>query len=234
MKQYGYPVAQWGALGEEEVDINNPKRNISNCVIGEVKDDDGTPIDYITEKIFSNIIIALTEGKNKKEFAVFTNLGQKPQVIIRYNGEFVIHNNEVPDYMEEVRNALNSLPTKVILQALIDKRIMQANRKKGDGIRVLETMLKQQTGVNYNTELIYHMCQELLDENCSDNIGIKKLFKSMTFEDVVSFVGCVREYQMTEETQNLYLAKMLNQATIDEIAVATNNEITTRFFLGRI
>lgn len=233
MKKFALPVNEWGVYGDLPDDIPPDVRYEADFVIGVVRNEAGEDEEYIIEPIFLDVVENLqTDGK--KAFTTHTSITQVPPVVFKYNNILIMHNHSVQDYMIGVKETLEDIPTEILMKSLVDQRVMRYERKKGDGMKALESLVRSKSGINYNSELINYMMQQMVYEANEDEVGIRKMFDSMDQKDIIRFLGAVKAYSMIEETDNKELAKLLNSFKIEEIEAAVNREITDRYFLGFI
>ena len=219
------PTKDWGVLGE----VESNGRDIGDFVIG-IDVENGNVKEYVTEKIFVDLVNALQSGE--KGFTAYVNIQQVPPLIIRYNKCVLFHNYDVQDHMIRIKDALQEIQTDIIIQSLVESRMSGFERKKGRGMKALEALVRSKTGVNYNEALINYMVQQVIYEAFEDKIGIGALFQEMTRDEIFEFMGAVIEYMLTEETSNERLAQLLNTYQIGEIEAAMNREISYKHFLG--
>lgn len=162
------------------------------------------------------------------------NINQVPPVIIRYNKQVLIHNNHITEYIADIKNALDDIPTDVIISSLAELRIKRATRRKADEIRVLEYMVKNKTNVRYNNALIEYVVRDMIYNAREDKLGINEMLQRMNQEESLRFIGAVVEYMLTESTSNEQLAVLLENHSIEDIEAALNRDITYKYFLDLI
>ena len=220
-----FPISDWGYIG----DIDSEGRKIANFVIGEETEEEGDP-KYITEPIFVDLA---NELQAKREgFTATVNINSVPPFVIQYNKNVLLHNHDMQNYIEHIKNALEDIPTDYIMQYLIESRQLGYEKKKSAGVKTLESMIRSKTGVNYHSVLIMCMIRQMIYEMGESEPDIGEIFKKMTSPEIYEFIGAVIEYMMTEETSNEYLAELLNSYSIEEIEKAMNRDITYKYFLG--
>lgn len=224
------PTKDWGVKDQNDLYNNKSGRKVGNFVIGLIVDKDGEPTDYIQEPIYTDLVTALQTGQ--KGFSTVVNISQVPPVVFRYNKHVLIHNDDVPNYISGIKDALDEIPTDYIISSLVDIRLTKMERKKPQGIRMLESIIRSKTNVFYNTALIEYVVQEMIYNAREDNIGINQLFQRMSQKESLSFFGAVIEYLLTESTSNEQLAELLENHEIKEIEEAMNRDIAYKYFLG--
>lgn len=221
----------WGVQDPQNDLYNNESgRKVGNFVIGLIVDKEGEPTDYIKEPIYTDLVTALQSGQ--KGFSTDVNISQVPPVIFRYNKHVLIHNDDVPNYISNIKDALDEIPTEYIINSLIDIRLARVERKKPQGLHMLESIIRNKTKVCYNMALIEYVVREMIYDAREDNIGINQLFQRMSQKESISFFGAVVEYMLTESTSNEQLAELLQNHEIREIEEAMNRDIAYKYFLG--
>ena len=69
-------------------------------------------------------------------------------------------------------------------------------------------------------------------ETEEDPLKIHTILSQMTEDQIVDFIGAVKEYSIAEEMSNETLGKLLDTYKIEEIEAEVNKAVTTRYFLG--
>lgn len=221
----------WGVQDPKNDLYNNKSgRKVGNFVIGLIVDKEGEPTNYIKEPIYTDLVTALQSGQ--KGFSTDVNISQVPPVIFRYNKHVLIHNDDVPNYISNIKAALDEIPTEYIINSLIDIRLARVERRKPQGLHMLESIIRNKTKVCYNMALIEYVVREMIYDAREDNIGINQLFQRMSQKEMLSFFGAVVEYMLTESTSNEQLAELLQNHEIREIEEAMNRDIAYKYFLG--
>lgn len=221
----------WGVQDPKNDLYNNKSgRKVGNFVIGLIVDKEGEPTNYIKEPIYTDLVTALQSGQ--KGFSTDVNISQVPPVIFRYNKHVLIHNDDVPNYISNIKAALDEIPTEYIINSLIDIRLARVERTKPQGLHMLESIIRNKTKVCYNMALIEYVVREMIYDAREDNIGINQLFQRMSQKEMLSFFGAVVEYMLTESTSNEQLAELLQNHEIREIEEAMNRDIAYKYFLG--
>ena len=226
------PTKDWGINDQNDLYEDESGRQVANFVIGANLNSDGEVVGYIQEPIYTDLVTALQS--EQKGFSTFMNINQVPPVIIRYNKQVLIHNNHITEYIADIKNALDDIPTDVIISSLAELRIKRATRRKADEIRVLEYMVKNKTNVRYNNALIEYVVRDMIYNAREDKLGINEMLQRMNQEESLRFIGAVVEYMLTESTSNEQLAVLLENHSIEDIEAALNRDITYKYFLDLI
>ena len=69
-------------------------------------------------------------------------------------------------------------------------------------------------------------------ETEEDPLKIHTILSQKTEDQIVDFIGAVKEYSIAEEMSNETLGKLLDTYKIEEIEAEVNKAVTTRYFLG--
>ena len=72
----------------------------------------------------------------------------------------------------------------------------------------------------------------MFDPGEEDPLKIHTILSQMTEDQIVDFIGAVKEYSIAEEMSNETLGKLLDTYKIEEIEAEVNKAVTTRYFLG--
>ena len=231
-KPFAFPVSKWGLIEEKPVS-NNGEREEYRVAIGEVRNEKKETIRYIEENIYQDVLNVLIN--EDKQYRLYQNLNQVPPIIVKFKNDVLMHNSKIQDYYMRIKAALEDISTDILIKAVAEAK--SSNRwsaKKGDGIRALEALVRAKTGVNYHTELVLYTVKSSILEADEDPLGIHTLFNEMTDDQIVDFIGAVKEYSIAEETSNETLGKLLDTHKIEEIEVEVNKAVTTRYFLGML
>ena len=179
-----------------------------------------------------NCLISEDE-KVKKRYRLYQNLNQVPPIIVKYEKDVIMHNGAVQNYYMKIKTALEDISTDILIKAIAEaKSSSRWSAKKGDGIRALEALVRAKTGVNYHTELILYTVKCSILETEEDPLKIHTILSQMTEDQIVDFIGAVKEYSIAEEMSNETLGKLLDTYKIEEIEAEVNKAVTTRYFLG--
>ena len=144
-----------------------------------------------------------------------------------------MHNGAVQNCYMKIKTALEDISTDILIKAIAEaKSSSRWSAKKGDGIRALEALVRAKTGVNYHTELILYTVKCSILETEEDPLKIHTILSQMTEDQIVDFIGAVKEYSIAEEMSNETLGKLLDTYKIEEIEAEVNKAVTTRYFLG--
>jgi hypothetical protein len=231
--RFSYPINEWGVDGDIE-EFQGDGRLQIDCVIGVEKDSKGNELEYITEPMFLDLLESIQTADARKMFNIYTNIQQVPAVIFMFNNTLIIHNDVVQEYMQIIRKQLENVQTDILMDAIVEDKIIKYTQKKGNSFRALEAIVRGGSGINFNSRLIAYVVQQMIYESEADQLGIQTLFNEMENIDIIRFIGAVKEYGLTEETRNVHLSKLLDNFAIEEIENAMNREITNRYFLGMI
>lgn len=228
-----YPVSGWSMVDDDSETQNNEStgRKEVNIVIGEIRNENREVIQYVIEPMYADILTLLL-GEERKDCTLFQNLNQTPKLIIKYKNSTIIHNGEFEKHYQAIQNAIDDIATDVIMSALADAKNKTARKKKGDGLKALEALIKTKTGVTYHTELILYALRRSFMETEEDPLRLHDKFNSMSQEEIVDFIAAVREYEISEETRNKVLGELLKENDINVIQESMNKIVTTRYLLG--
>lgn len=223
------PTKDWGINDQSDLYEDESGRQVANFVIGVNLNPNNEVVGYIQEPIYTDLVTALQSGQ--KGFSTLININQVPPVIIRYDKQVLIHNDQVVKHIENIKNALDDIPTDVIISSLVELRIKKASRRKADEIRVLEYMVKSKTNISYNNGLIEYVVRNLIYSAMEDKLGINDMLQKMSQDESIRFIGAVMEYTLTESTSDERLAALLENHNIEDIEETLNRAITYKYFL---
>ena len=223
------PTKDWGINDQNDLYEDESGRQEANFVIGVNLNPNNEVVGYIQEPIYTDLVTALQSGQ--KGFSTLININQVPPVIIRYDKQVLIHNDQVVKHIENIKNALDDIPTDVIISSLAELRIKKASRRKADEIRVLEYMVKSKTNISYNNGLIEYVVRNLIYSAMEDKLGINDMLQKMSQDESIRFIGAVMEYTLTESTSDERLAALLENHNIEDIEETLNRAITYKYFL---
>lgn len=223
------PTKDWGINDQSDLYEDESGRQVANFVIGVNLNPNNEVVGYIQEPIYTDLVTALQSGQ--KGFSTLININQVPPVIIRYDKQVLIHNDQVVKHIENIKNALDDIPTDVIISSLAELRIKKASRRKADEIRVLEYMVKSKTNISYNNGLIEYVVRNLIYGAMEDKLGINDMLQKMSQDESIRFIGAVMEYTLTESTSDERLAALLENHNIEDIEETLNRAITYKYFL---
>ena len=233
-KKVALATNNWGIKDDNDLYEDESGRQVGNFVVGYVANEKGDAVRYIQEPIYTDLVTALHD--KQKGFKTDINIQQFPPVVILYQGQVLIHNNHVSDYIEDIKRAMEEVSTELIMESATELRLMEMHgrRHKTDKIRAFEYMIRSETGKPYNSALIKYVLKNTIYNLKDEEAEINEILQQMTDEELVVFMGEAIQYSLCESTSSEQFAGLLENHDLSEVEKAINKELAYRYYLGMI
>ena len=202
--------SEWKLGDISERDTNG--REIVKLIIGDISV--GKQIqEYFIEDIYSDVLDEVMQ--NTSLYDVTERIGTVPQVVIESNGTLIMHNPNVPKYLQEVKSALKCIDENYIYDAYIELRLnMNGKSKLQESTNILVNMIRHSTGVQYATPFIRTAIIQNIEEQYFSikESDLRNWFRSLSYEELVQIAKEIMRLKATKSTKDEFLQECISES----------------------